>query len=99
MSFEFAVLLIVKTNDARLTEEALSNALGSKEASQFARVRQAILKQLPKHVERLVAVFPVEHAKMLVNLHEVYGETIAEQLGQESPFAYPPADYVPPTRE
>lgn len=99
MSFEFAVMLIVKTNDARLTEEALIEALGSNEAAAFAKVRRTVLQHLPRDVERLVAVFPVEHARALMQLHEAFGEKIAAELGEDSIFARPPPDYVPPTRE
>jgi hypothetical protein len=93
--FAFAVLLIVETKDPRLSEEALTEALGSNEAATFAKVRRAVLQHLPKDVQRLVAILPVERARLLMQLDEF----VATQIAGE-PMTHPaPPDYVPPTRE
>lgn len=94
MAFTFAVLLQVTTNDPRLTEAKLNAAMESGRAGAFAAIRHAVLSRLPKDVERLIAIMPVEEAKQLMRLHEAFGE----ELGAE-PFGRPPADYVPPTRD
>jgi hypothetical protein len=88
----FAALLIVETNDPRLSEEAF--ATGHETAASTARIRRAVLQHLPKDVQRLVAVMPVEHAIALTTLHEAVGEELFGGL-----FRRPPPDYVPPTRE
>jgi hypothetical protein len=95
MSHEFAVLLIVETKDPRLSEEALIEALGSNEAATFAKVRRAVLQHLPKDVQRLVAILPVERARLLMELDEF----VAMQVVGEPMTHHAPPDYVPPTRE
>jgi hypothetical protein len=97
--YAFCVLLQVETHDARLSEQALVEALDSGMAGEFAKIRHAILQHLPKDVTRLIAVFPVEHARALMMLHEAHGEALRER-GQEGEggFVRPPPDYVPPTR-
>ena len=55
-------------------------------AGAFAAIRHAVLSRLPKDVERLVAVLPVEHMRALMLLHEAVGD----ELGAE-PFGRPPA--------
>lgn len=103
---EFCVMLQIRTTDPRLSAEALTEALDSGEARHFAFVRRAMLQRLPKDVARLVAVFPVEHAKLLMLLHEAMGDDIAAHLrahGIETSATgvavRPPPDYVPPTRD
>jgi hypothetical protein len=103
---EFCVMLQLRTNDPRLTAEAINEALGSGNASAFAMMRRAVLQHLPKDVTRMIAVFPVEHARMLMMLHEIHGEQIAAQLREggiaanaDGIFVRPPPDYVPPTQE
>ena len=103
--YAFCVMLQVETHDARLSEAVLTEALSSGNAGEFAKVRFAVLQHLPKDVTRLVAVFPVEHARLLMMLHETHGEQIAEFLREhgiakegEGGFVRPPPDYVPPTR-
>lgn len=99
-NFAFAVLLIVETADPRLSEEGLATALNSGEASHFAAVRRAVLQHLPKDVQRLVAVFAVEQAKLLMQLHEAVGNDIAQAVGDDRPvFVRPPPGYIPPTTE
>jgi hypothetical protein len=93
-SHTFAVLLQVTTNDPRLTEEKLASALESTSPGAFAAIRHAVLSRLPKDVERLIAVLPIEHMRALMLLHEAVGDT----LGAD-PFVRPPPGYVPPTRD
>jgi hypothetical protein len=84
-------MLRIETNDPRLAEDAISVDT----ARDSARLRRAVLQHLPKDVTRVIAVFPVEHAEMLMLLHEAVGK---ELMGE--PVAdRPPPDYVPPTRE
>jgi hypothetical protein len=94
MPHTFAVLLQVTTNDPRLTEAKLNAAMENGRAGAFAAIRHAVLSRLPKDVERLVAVLPIEHMRALMLLHEAVGD----ELGAE-PFGRPPPDYVPPTRD
>lgn len=67
-----------------------------------AQARRSVLAGLPKTIVRLVAVFPEEHASMLMQLHELYGAQIARQIGID-PDAIaavrPPKAYIPPTQE
>jgi hypothetical protein len=98
----FCVMLQIETTDPRLSVEAMAEAMQS--AGGVARLRHAVLQHLPKDVARLIAVFPVEQAKMLMKLHEAVGEDIAEKLREKGLdadplFQRPPSDYVPPTQE
>ena len=98
MPFAFAVMLIVETNDPRLDEETLATAHTS--VKNTATMRRALLQHLPKDVQRVVAVFPVDHAKLLMQLHDTFGAEIAKQLGvEERMHNVAPPGYVPPTRE
>jgi len=95
----FAVMLIVESADPRLSADTIEEAV--KTAGGVAKLRRALLERLPQDTRRVVAVFPVEHAKLLLQLHEAVGEEIAAELGAEGavPFVRPPPDYVPPSRE
>jgi hypothetical protein len=91
----FVAMLVIETDDPQLSEAKLA-AMDS--ASRVAAIRHAVLQHLPQDVKRVVALFPVEHARMLMMLHEAVGKEIADELGVEKPlFQRPPADYVPPT--
>jgi hypothetical protein len=102
----FVVMLQIQTNDPRLTEKAIAKALGAGQPGGFARMRHAILQHLPKDVTRVIALFPVAHAKLLMMLHEANGEAIAKILQEKGLISEddgtivvrPPAGYVPPTR-
>ena len=101
-SYEFAVMLLVKTTDPRLTPKAIDEAMTT--AGGVAGLRRVVLQHLPRDVSRLVAVIPTEHAQMLMMLHEAAGEDIAAYLRKvgietEAAFKRPPPDYVPPTRD
>jgi hypothetical protein len=99
----FCLLLQVETSDPRLTIEAIDDA--AQTAAGMAALRRAILQHLPKDATRLIAVMPVNQARLLTMLHEAYGEAIVDGLraagiDMASPnFVRPPADYVPPTQE
>jgi hypothetical protein len=94
----FAVILEIETSDPRLSPAIINDGMPS--AKDVARTRRALLQRLPKDVQRVVAIFPVEHAKMLMMLHEAFGDDIAKKLGVDNDtFVRPPPDYVPPTRE
>jgi hypothetical protein len=100
----FVVMLQIRTTDPRLSQDAIADALESGDPGLFARVRRLIIKSLPRDVERVVAIFPPEHARLLMLLHEAHGEEIATVLREQgieadSPFVRPPAGYVPPTRD
>ena len=93
MTFRFAVLLEVETNDPRLSEEALAEFGNT--VPGVAKVRRAVLQHLPKDIRRLVAIMPVEQAMQLSRLHEAFGEA----LTGESPMRRPPPGYIPPTQD
>lgn len=99
----FCVMLQVETADPRLTLDAIEDAF--KTASGTAKLRQAVLQHLPKDVTRLIAVMPVNQARMLMLLHQAAGEDIAKQLreagiqAEDTNFLRPPPDYVPPTND
>lgn len=93
MTHRFAVMLVVETDDPALSEEAVAAALRT--AAGTARLRRNVLKSLPGSVQRLVAVFPEEHAQMLMMLHQAVGE----ELAGEELFHGPPSGYIPPTRD
>jgi hypothetical protein len=103
--YSFAVLLQLTTTDPRLSEEGIAAILDSGKAGDFAKMRHAVLQHLPKDVSRVIALFPLDHAKMLMQLHEAFGEELrqkARELGSTvdedgTLFVRPPADYVPPT--
>jgi hypothetical protein len=101
--YEFVVMLQVKTTDPRLTPKAIDEAMTS--AGGVSRLRRAILQHLPKDVSRVIAAMPVEHARLLMILHEAVGDDIATHLREigrivaENAFVRPPPDYVPPTTE
>jgi hypothetical protein len=103
--FSFAVMLQVTTTDPRLSQEAIVTMLNAGQASGFAAMRRAVLQHVPKDVSRVIALFPLEHAKMLMMLHEAAGEDITKFCREQgwiaeddgTLFVRPPADYVPPT--
>jgi len=100
----FALLLIVETANPDLAEERLEAALSEMTPQSLSRVRRQILKCLPQDVRRVAAVFPVEHAKLLLQLHEAIGEDLRQDLreaGFDPPqlFTRPPPSYVPPGQE
>jgi hypothetical protein len=93
MTHRFAVMLVVETDDRALSEDAIVTALRT--AAGTARMRHNVLKSLPGSVQRLVAVFPEDHAQMLMMVHTAIGE----DLTGEEQYERPPPDYVPPTRD
>jgi hypothetical protein len=104
MKHQFCVMLQMETDDPRLSVDAIVEALGGGKVSSFAKIRHAIMGRLAHDVTRVVAVFPVEHAMLLMKLHEAFGQEIAAELRQagtptRDPFVRPPKDYVPPTRD
>src|SRR4029077_13102214 len=80
--FTFIAMLQITTHDPRLSEAAIAEVLNSRSARSFSKVRRAVLQHLPGNVTRMVAVMPVEHAQMLMMLHEAHGEAIAKALAQ-----------------
>ncbi|HTI78934.1 MAG TPA: hypothetical protein VL614_00635 [Acetobacteraceae bacterium] len=95
----FCLLLEIRTEDRRLTDEAIEAAI--KTADGVKALRRAVLQHLPRDVSRVIAMFPVEHAKMLLQLHEAFGDDIAKHLREQGIdvgglSVYPPPDYVPP---
>jgi hypothetical protein len=84
-----AVLLIIETDDARLSPERLDEAMT--DATATRALRRAVLAHIPRRVTRVVAVMPEEHARLLMMLHEAVGT----DLGAE-PFQRPTPDYEPP---
>ena len=78
----FVVMLQGETDDPRLSPPAVA-LLASRGA--FAAVRAAVLDLVPRDVTRVIAILPVEHARLLMMLHEAVGE----DLGAE-PFIRPP---------
>jgi hypothetical protein len=103
--YSFAVMLQVTTTDPRLSEQALRDMLAAGTASGFAKLRHVILQHLPKDVSRVIALFPLDHAKLLMMLHESVGDDLSKYLREQGViteddgtiFVRPPADYVPPT--
>jgi len=94
----FCVMLVLDTADPRLSGEAIDEAMLTPRG--VDQLRRAILQHLPKDVARVAAVFPVMHAKLLMDLHVTFGDEIARQLGREDATAMrPPPGYVPPTTE
>ena len=99
----FCVVLQVETHDPRLSLDAIHEAL--KTAGSMARMRHTVLQHLPKDVTRLIAIMPVNEARMLMMLHEAAGAEIANMLREmgipigDTNFIRPPPDYVPPTTE
>jgi hypothetical protein len=91
MKHSVVVMLQIETDDPRLSDGALAK-FGSIEA--VAAVRAAVVDVVPRDIARVIAVFPVEHARLLMMLHEAVGK----DLGNGA-FVRPPAGYVPPTRE
>jgi hypothetical protein len=102
--YTFCVMLQVTTSDARLSEQAVAESLGTGKASAFAKLRHAVLQHVPRDVSRVIALMPVEHAKLLMQLHEAFGDEIVAHLkaagikaDEDGTILRPPADYVPPT--
>ena len=90
----FCVMLQITTRHRALSDEAIDRARSSGRASEFAAVRRAVVDVLPRDLERVIAVFPVEAARAVMLLHEAVGEELGADLAIR-----PPPDYVPPTRE
>lgn len=88
----FCVMLEIDTKNPRLRDIEGALSVGTSRA--FADMRAAIMAVLPRDVRRLVAVFPVEQARLLMMLHDAVGD----QIGAPEP-GRPPADYVPPTMD
>jgi hypothetical protein len=83
----------IETLDPRLTHQVLSSS--KRTAEFFVEQRQAIIDQLPARIERVIAIMPTEHARLLMMLHEAVGK----DLGAPG-FSRPPQDYTaPPDRE
>jgi hypothetical protein len=93
MAFEFAALLLIKTDDPLLSEQGL--ILASNTASGTARMRQVLLEHLPDAVTRLVAVMSIEQAQLVMAVHD----ELTKDVTGESQVKRPPADDVPPTQD
>lgn len=86
------VMLILDTDDPRLSQLTLSNT--QPDARDVSRARAAVLQRIPKDVERVVAILPIGEMQFLLNMRE--------QLGIEAgaePYVRPPPGYVKPTSE
>jgi hypothetical protein len=93
-----AVMLVLDTADPRLSYKAIEEAMQT--PGGVDKLRRVILQHLPKDVARVAAAFPVEHAKLLMDLHLAFGEDIRKELGVRGQgFVRPPPGYVPPTTE
>ena len=91
------VMLQIEADDDRLAQEAIDQAMQTGDG--VNRLRRAVLQHCPNDVTRVVAVFPPEHATLLMMLHQAVGDDIAKAAGlrpEEMPFIRPPADYKPP---
>jgi hypothetical protein len=91
------VMLQIEHEDRRLTPERIEEAM--KTADGVSALRRVVLQHLPRDVTRLIAVFPVEQARLLMMLHEAVGEDIAAHLGvpaDEVAPMRPPPGYKPP---
>lgn len=104
MSHLFAVMLLIQTDDPLLSPEAIERDFDPPTKESFAKLRARLLRRLPTDISRVVAVFPVEHARMLMQLHDALGDELTAELRAQgvdavSPYVRPPSDYVPPTTE
>lgn len=80
--FAFAALLIIETDDPLLGIEALA---GVETIDDLARIRAAVVKHLPRDVQRVVAVMPVHRAQAMMELDDaVGGPRVAP--GRQSPL-------------
>jgi hypothetical protein len=82
----------IETDDPRLVPSSDMVAT----AAAAALVRQVIVDNLPR-LTRVIGIFGVDHARMLMMLHESVGDRIAAELGKAPTFKRPPADYKPPS--
>jgi hypothetical protein len=90
MKHTVVVMVQIETNDPRLDPDNI--CVGT--VRDTAALRVAVLANL-KRLTRVIAVFPPEHAKALMLLHEAMGEELTgEQMADR-----PPPDYIPPTRD
>ena len=88
----FIAMVQIETDDPRCSPDVMNGAVTTAETA--AALRRLVLQHLPSDVTRLVAVMPVEHARLLMMLHEATGKDLGADI-----FKRPPQDYVPPTRE
>lgn len=86
-----AVMLIITTDDDRLALKNIDNST----AKATAKMRRAVYGALRdlNNVQRVVMVMPEELAKLMSVAHDI----AAKAAGLDQHF--PPADYIPPTRE
>jgi hypothetical protein len=97
MKIEIAVMVVIETDDPRLTPEAVVEAMTT--ASGVAGIRRVVLGHLPDDVTRVLAVMDQEQAELLMMMSEGVGRTVAQALGLRHQVIHPPADYIPPTRD
>lgn len=100
------VMVQLETDDPHMSPKALERALEDADAT--VEMRRTILAHMPQDITRLIAIFPVEHARLLMMVHEIYGASIVAHLrehGFDVPgfvermildFARPPASYKRP---
>lgn len=91
MKREVAVLVIVETSDPTLFPENLDVST----AKATAALRRAAVKALAR-VQRVVVVMHPDEARIMCQTHN---EVLGRMSEGERRVLFPPADYVPPTRE
>jgi hypothetical protein len=89
-AFRIAVMLELETNDPRLSKETLAEM---PDVRTLAKARRAVLQHIPKDVQRVIAILPVEQAKHLMLLHEAVGRELGVEITHHVP------GFVPPTQE
>ena len=85
------MILEIETDDPVLSADAVNNAHDS--AAATARLRRAILRNLPGGVKRVVAVTGPEMMKTMLQTHEMAAEIAGVHA---TIFSRPPRDYEPP---
>lgn len=90
MKYRVCALIQIATNDPRLDPDAID--ISSAKAT--ARLRQAVIDNLPKRVERVISVLPVDLAQFIMETHEAACAVVGVNAADR-----PPPDYIPPTRE
>jgi hypothetical protein len=88
--YQVCAIVQIESDDPRLDPDALEVDTPAKAAA----LRRAVLKSLPRKVTRVIAVLPVDFAKLMLHAHEQ-----AAEIAGLATVLRPPAGYVPPTRE
>lgn len=92
---KICAMIEIETDDPRIVSLHMRDLTATVERA--TAVRAAFIEQLPDKITRLIALFPMEHARLLMQLHQAVGEDIAEATGIKAPFVMPPAGYEPPS--